>query len=206
MILIGAKCKKCRSLGMKILWNERCASPKCALIRRRTRPGVHGKKNRTLSVYARQLLEKQKLKYMYLLKERQLKNYFEKAQKSKTSTPEILVQLLERRLDNVVWRAGYVPAKTTARQLVAHGHFLVNGRRITIPSYQVDVGDIISIRPKSRGIALFHNLKERLMKYRPPSWLEVNPDTTETKIVRLPNLEDANLNIDLNVVIDFYNK
>lgn len=205
-MLIGPKCKKCRSLGMKLLLNERCASQKCAFTRRRIRPGVHGKKPRTLSLYARQLLEKQKLRFFYLLKEKQLRKYVEMAERANLPSPEALGQLLERRLDNVVWRAGYVPAKTTARQLVSHGHFLVNGRRVKVPSYLVSEGDLIAIRPQSRDIKPFEGLAERLKRVAIPEWLSVDQNTFETKIVRLPKLEDANLPIDLSVVIDFYSR
>jgi len=154
-MLIGAKCKKCRSLGIKLLLNERCASQKCALTRRRVRPGMHGKKPRSLSLYGKQLLEKQKLRFLYLVSERQLANYVEQAQNSNLPAPEALVQFLERRLDNVVFRAGYLPARTMARQLVSHGHFLVNGKRVKTPSFLVNVGDVISIRPQSMDIKPF---------------------------------------------------
>lgn len=188
---------------MKLLLNERCASQKCALTRRRVRPGVRGKKPRSLSLYASQLLEKQKLRFFYLIKEKQFRKYLELAERTSLPTPEALVQLLERRLDNVVWRSGYSLSKTTARQLVSHGHFLVNGKRIKVPSYLVESGDLISIRPQSRGIKPFADLANRLERVQIPEWLEVNPDTFETKINRLPKLEDFNLPIDLSVVIDF---
>lgn len=205
-MLIGPKCKYCRKFGQKVGLNERCLSHKCALIRRRTRPGVHGRKPRVLSLYGKQLLEKQRLKFSYLLNETKLKNYVALAKKSKKSAPEALIEILERRLDNVIWRAGYVPAKTTARQLVSHGHFLVNGRRMKTPSYLVNEGDIISIRPQSRDLKVFSDLAQRLKFYHPPAWLSIDPNTFETKILKLPTATEITHNFDLGLVIDFYSR
>jgi small subunit ribosomal protein S4 len=205
-MLIGAKCKKCRSLGTKLLLNERCASQKCALTRRRVRPGMHGKKPRSLTLYAKQLLEKQKLRFIYLLKEKQLRRYVEMAERSKLNVQEALIQILERRLDNVIWRANFVTSKTMARQLVAHGHFLVNGRKTRIPSYLVEVGDVISIRPQSLKIKPFEGLAERLKRSTPPRWLSVDADSLEIKVIDLPKLEEVHLPVDLSVVIDFYSR
>lgn len=203
---IGPKEKYCRRFGIKVLLNERCASGKCGLLRRRTRPGMHGHKPRVLSLYGRRLLEKQRLKISYLITEKQIKKYVKMAMESKKPTPEALIEILERRLDNVIWRAGYTPNKTTARQLVSHGHFLVNGRRVTIPSYLVEAGDVIQIRPQSRDIKPFENLKERMKFYNPPSWLEVDKDTFDTKVLRLPLASEIQHNFDLSLVIDFYSR
>lgn len=205
-MLIRQKCKKCRAYGQKLLLNERCASNKCALIRRGTRPGVHGRKPRKLSEYARQLIEKQKLRFSYLLKEKQLKKYFKLAQKSKEPTDEALMKLLEKRLDNVIYRAGYVPAKTTARQLVVHGHFLVNGRKVNIPSFQVKPGDLIEIKPKSKELKIFKDLNLRLRKYQPPAWLEIDKEKFVTKVIREPQLEDIQTPVNLDLVINFYSR
>lgn len=191
---------------MKLLLNERCASQKCALTRRRIRPGIHGRKPKRQTLYGRQLLEKQRLRFLYMVSERQFRKYIEQAERSNLPTQEALVQFLERRLDNVVWRAGYVLAKTTARQLVSHGHFMVNGKRIKIPSYLVKEGDVISIRPQSRDIKPFEGLTERLKRVNIPDWLQIDSNNFETKIVRLPKLEEVELPIDLSVVIDFYSR
>lgn len=203
---LGPKCKYCRRFGIKLGLNERCLSPKCALTRRRTRPGVHGRKPHPLSLYGKQLQEKQRLKFFYLANERQMKKYVEMAKKSKKSAPQALLEILERRLDNVIWRLGYVPHKTQARQLVSHGHFLVNGKRMKIPSYLVEAGDIIEIRPGSRDIKPFEDLNERLKNYNPPAWLEIDKNSFKAKVLRLPNYEEIQHNFDLPLVIDFYSR
>ncbi|MER3407106.1 MAG: 30S ribosomal protein S4 [Patescibacteria group bacterium] len=203
---LGAKCKYCRRFGQKVGFNERCLSHKCALSRRRTRPGMHGKKLRKLSLYGRQLLEKQRLKISYLINEKQMKRYVEMAKKMNKPAPEALIEILERRLDNVVWRAGYVPNKTTARQLVSHGHFLVNGRRVKTPSYLVEPGDIIEIRPQSRDIQPFKDLSERTKNFIVPSWLKVDPNTFKTEVLKLPQYNEIPHNFNLGLVIDFYSR
>lgn len=203
---IGPKEKYCRRFGQKMMWNERCSSNKCGLTRRRTRPGVHGHKPRNLSLYGRQLLEKQKLKFSYLLNERKMKNYVELAKKSKKSAPLALIEILERRLDNVIWRLGYVPSKLTARQLVSHGHFLVNGRKLTTPSYLVKEGDVIEIRPQSRNIKPFEDLAQRLKFHQVPSWLEIDLNTFKAKVLKLPQAEEIQHNFNLPLVIDFYSR
>ena len=205
-MLLGAKCKYCRRFGQKLGLNERCLSHRCALTRRRSRPGVHGRKPRSLSLYARQLLEKQRLKFSYLLNEAKMKKYVELAKKAKKPAPEALIELLERRLDNVIWRAGYVPAKTTARQLVSHGHFLVNGQRVKSPSYLINEGDVISIRSQSRNIKPLNDLGERLKFYHFPPWLSIDPNTFETKILKLPSAQEIQHNFNLSLVIDFYSR
>lgn len=205
-MLLGPKCKYCRKFGQKLGLNERCLSPKCALARRRFRPGVHGRNPKPLSLYGKQLLEKQRLKFSYLLNEAKMKKYIELAKKSKKSTPEALIEILERRLDNVIWRAGYVSSKTQARQLVSHGHFLVNKKRVKVPSYLVNEGDVIEIRPQSRSIKPFNDLVQRLKFYQPPSWLSVDPDNFQTKIVRLPLASEVQHNFDLSLIIDFYSR
>ncbi len=203
---VGPKEKYCRRFGQKMMWNERCSSNKCGLTRRRIRPGVHGHKPRSLSLYGRQLLEKQRLKFSYLLNERKLKNYVELAKKAKKSAPLALIELLERRLDNVIWRLGYVTSKLTARQLVSHGHFLVNGRKLNIPSYLVKEGDVIEIRPQSRNIKLFEDLAQRLKFHQVPSWLEIDLNTFKAKVLKLPQAEEIQHNFNLPLVIDFYSR
>jgi small subunit ribosomal protein S4 len=203
---IGPKEKYCRRFGQKMLWNERCFSAKCGLLRRRQRPGVHGHKLRPISLYGRQLLEKQRLKFGYLLNEAKLKNYVEMAKKSKKSAPQALIELLERRLDNVIWRLGFVPSKLSARQLVSHGHFLVNSKRVKTPSYLVNEGDIIEIRPQSKNIKPFENLAQRLKFHQPPSWLEIDKENFKAKVLKLPSAEEISHNFNLPLVIDFYSR
>lgn len=201
------KCKYCRKFGQKIGLNERCLSGKCALVRRRTRPGMHGRKPKILSLFGKQLLEKQKLKTAFLLNEKQMKNYVKlaKSNKSKNSA-EALIELLERRLDNVIWRAGFVLSKLEARQLVVHGHFLVNGRKNNIPSYLVKSGDVISVRAQSRNIKNFANIQQRLKLYNMPKWLSFDENNLSITVISLPQSFELQHNFDLSTVIDFYSR
>lgn len=203
---LGAKCKYCRRFGIKVGLNERCLSHKCALVRRRIKPGAHGRKPKVLTPYGRQLLEKQRLKTFYLATEKQMKRYIKMAEKAKKSAPEALLEILERRLDNVIWRLGYVLSKTTARQLVSHGHFLLNGKKFNIPSYLVKPGDVIEIRPQSRGIQPFKDLADRLKNYHPPAWLSIDKQNFRGEVIRYPNYEEIQHDFDLPLVIDFYSR
>jgi small subunit ribosomal protein S4 len=203
---IGSKEKYCRRFGQKMLWNERCSSSKCGFVRRRQRPGVHGRKPRSLSLYGKQLLEKQRLRFSYLLNETKLKNYVKLAKKSKKSAPQALIEFLERRLDNVIWRLGYATSKLAARQLVGHGHFLVNGRRIKTPSYLVEEGDVIEIRSQSKNIKPFENLAQRLKFQQPLSWLEIDKENFKAKVLKLPSAGEISHNFNLPLVIDFYSR
>lgn len=192
--------------GQKLLLNERCASPKCALARRRTRPGQHGSRLRLLSEYGKELIEKQKVKFYYLLRERQMKKYFLMAEKSTESTPLALAKLLERRLDNIVHRLGFFTSKPQARQAVVHGHILVNGRKIDRPSYLVEVGDVISIKPQSLKKGLFDGIKERLKRYQPPSYLELDKERLEGKVIGEPNIDELKLPFDFSLIVEFYGR
>ena len=203
---IGPKEKYCRKFGYKMLWNDRCASAKCGLLRRRQRPGMHGHKPRVLSLYGKQLLEKQRLKLSYLLNETKLKNYVLLAKKSKKTAPDALIELLERRLDNVIWRAGYASSKLAARQLVSHGHFLVNGRKIKSHSYLVNKDDVIEIRPQSKNIKPFENIHNKLKFYQSPSWLEVDKENLKITVVKLPEATEIQHTFNLPLVIDFYSR
>ncbi len=205
-MLIAKKCKICRSLGQKILWNERCSSNKCALSRRRTRPGMHGNKPRVLSDYGRSLVEKQKIRFYYLLKEKQLKNFIEKAEKWKEPLPIALIKLLESKLDNVVWRLGYTNSKLHARQLVSHGHFLVNGQRVKTPSLLLEPGDIIEIRPASKNIEPFKDLQKKLKIYSPPPWLKIDINTLKGEFLRYPEPEELNLPFNVPLALQYYSK
>lgn len=203
---IEKKCKICRSLGQKILWNERCMSNKCALDRRRTRPGVHGHKPRALSDYAKKLIEKQKLRYYYLLKEKQLRNFIQKASKMKDPLPVALVKLLESKLDHVIWQLGFTHSKLHARQLVSHGHFLVNKNRIKTPTYLLEPGDIIEIREASRDIEPFKNLDKILKVYTPPPWLKLEVNNLKAEFLRYPEPEELQLPFDVQLALEFYSR
>jgi len=205
---LDAKCKKCRREGQKLfLKGERCSSPKCAMVKKNFPPGAHGSKGYgRLTDYGIQLREKQKAKRIYQLLEKQFKNYFFKANKAKGNTEEALLQLLEMRLDNVIYRAGFTQSRSTARQLISHTHIRVNDQKVNIPSYQLKIGDIISIKDKSKEIKIFNNLKDRLKKVEKPSWLSVDADKFEIKITDKPKLEESKGEFDPKLIIEFYSK
>lgn len=205
---LDPKCKQCRRAGQKLfLKGERCNSPKCAMVKRNFPPGIHGSKGYgRLTDYGVQLREKQKAKKIYRLMEKQFKSYFTKAHKSKENTENILLQLLEMRLDNVIFRAGFAKSRDFARQLISHGHFQVNGKKVTTPSYQVKINDIISIKEKSIASKAFANIKEQLKKVEPTSWLSVDPGKLEAKIVDNPKIEETKGEFDPKLIIEFYSK
>lgn len=203
--MFNTKEKKERSLGIKLfLKGERCNSPKCAMVRRPQRPGVHGKRYQRLSEFGQQLKEKQKIRFSYGLREKQFKIIFKAAAKNPGVTGEMIIALLEKRLDNVVYRLGLTPSRSVARQLVNHGHILVNNRKVTISSYQVKVGNIIAIRDQSKNHPIFKDIAAYLKRYNPPVWLEINKDTYEGKVVSEP--KDLDVPFDVNLVVDYYGK
>ncbi|MEK7194027.1 MAG: 30S ribosomal protein S4 [Patescibacteria group bacterium] len=205
-MLLKAKEKKERALGIKLfLKAERCSSPKCAMIRRPYRPGMHGKKRRrALSEYGQQLLEKQKIRLSYGLRETQLRQIFKKALQKTSGVGEAVIKVLEKRLDNVIYRLGLAPSRITARQYVSHGHFLVNGKKVAAPSFQVKVGDVVSIKPESKNLLIFKDLPTTIKKYNPPDWLEVDKEKLEGKVKSLPHTED--IAFDINSVVDYYSR
>lgn len=187
-------CEKCRKAGVKLfLKGERCFSAKCALVKRSYRAGQHGQKHKKLSEYANQLLEKQKAKAMYGLRERQFKGYFLKASKSRKSTGERLLQMLELRLDNLVYRLGFAPSRAAARQLVSHGHIKVNGRKVDIPSYQVKPNDQIEVASKIQPL-----------KVPVPAWLKRDAKKLSGTLAKLPERENLPSDIDEAKILEFY--
>lgn len=205
--MIHLKEKKERSLGVKLfLKGDRCNSPKCALTRRPYKPGVHGhgKRRRIISEYGHQLAEKQKIKFSYGLNERQLMTIFHKAIKKPGAIKNFIVKELETRLDNVIFRLGFATSRRIARQLVSHGHIFVNEKRVSVPSYKVSIGDMISIRPQSKDFLMFKDLKNNLAKYQAPTWLALDPNKIEGKILGMPSEVDSVF--DINVVVDYYSK
>ncbi|MDI6717649.1 MAG: 30S ribosomal protein S4 [Patescibacteria group bacterium] len=204
--MLGAKEKKERSLGIKLgLKAERCSSPKCAMTRRPYRPGMHGKSRRgALSEYGQQLLEKQKIRITYGLREAQMRKVFMSAAKKHEAVTDAIINILERRLDNVIFRLGFAPSRIMAKQFVNHGHILVNGKKINIPSYQVKVGDIIKIKQKSLNNLIFKNFLSNIKKHETPLWLSVDAETLEGKVKSLPH--DVEIPFDINLVVDFYSK
>lgn len=198
--------KKERSLGIKLsIRGERCLSPKCASIRKPYRPGQHGKKFRhRRSEFGNQLQEKQRIKFSYNLGDRQLKRIFEEAAESGDSSIEAITESLENRLDNIIMRLGLAESRSVGRQLVGHGHILVNNRKVTTPSYRLKVGDTISIKPQSRNMPLFQDLAEKIKKEEPPSWLSLDKESLVGKLEVLPR--QVELPFDLSLVVDYYSK
>ena len=200
-----AKCRQCRREGCKLfLKGERCTSGKCAMDRRPVVPGQHGAARKKVSEYGLQLREKQKVRRAYNVLERQFANYYEAAVRSKQQTGFALLQMLELRLDNVVYRMGIGSSRAEARQIVTHGHITVNGRKLNIPSAQVKVGDVIAIKESRQDREMFKALKE--LKIVMPKWLEFNAETLTGKILALPERDDIDLNIKENLIVEYYSR
>ena len=203
-----AVCRLCRREGMKLfLKGAKCFTDKCPIEKRNFAPGQHGKDRKAKIVgYGLQLREKQKAKRTYFTQEGQFRNYFEKAARSKGVTGELLLQQLERRLDNVVYRLGFAVARRQARQLVRHGHVVVNGRKVDVPSYQVSAGDEVSIREKSNKLVVVEGAKEFASHQAPPNWLQVDRDAYKGRVLTLPRREDINLPINEQLIVELYSK
>ncbi len=200
-----------RRLGEKLfLKGERSYSPKAAMVRKPYPPGLHGKrlKNRKFSEYGLQLLSKQKVRIIYRILEKQFRKYVDESLKSRGDSGKTLIENLERRLDNVVFRLGFSDARDTARQLVTHSHFLVNDKPINIPSFKVRVGDVVKVKPKNLMNNYFSShLPRYLKKYQPPSWLEIDKETFSGRIKTLPNLEESGVDHkDIQAIIEFYSR
>jgi len=203
----GPVCRLCRREGVKLfLKGDRCYTDKCAMERRPYPPGQHGQMRRKKTEYALLLREKQKLKRIYGVLEKQFRRYFEEAERQKGVTGENLLILLERRLDNVIYRMGFANSRNQARQLVRHGHVLVNGKKVDIPSYLVDVGDEIAIREKSREIPFIKEAMESVSRRGIPSWLEVDPDNFKGKVKALPTREEIAIPVQEQLIVEFYSK
>jgi small subunit ribosomal protein S4 len=203
----GSVCRLCRREGIKLyLKGQRCFTDKCAIERRGYAPGQHGQGRPRLSEYNLQLREKQKLKRIYGLLERQFRGYFVRAAKKKGSTGEYLLQLLERRLDNVVYRIGFGASRKEARQLTTHGHFILNGRAVNIPSILVKEGDVIAIKEKSRGLVPIQNALAAIEAKGLPAWLELDKTNLQGKIRALPTKEDISLPVNEQMVVELYSR
>jgi small subunit ribosomal protein S4 len=189
------------------LKGTRCFSDKCAIEKRNFAPGQHGKDRKAKIVgYGLQLREKQKTKRMYFTQESQFRNYFEKAAAAKGVTGELLLQSLERRLDNVVYRLGFGISRRQARQLVRHGHIHVNGKKVNIPSYPVSVGEEIAIRASSAKLAILEPAKEFASHQNAPNWLEIDRDNYKGKVLALPKREDIHAPINEQLIVELYSK
>ena len=200
-----ANCKLCRREGQKLfLKGERCYSSKCAIERRNYAPGQHGQARKKQSEYGLQLREKQKAKRFYGVPETQFRNLFEKAAKKQGKTGENLMIFLETRLDNVVFRLGFAASRKEARQLVTHGHFTVNGKKADIPSMEVKAGDVIKVKERSVSSPKFKENKE--MSITVPSWMTVDVDKLEGKVVAMPRREDIDTPIAEHLIVELYSK
>jgi small subunit ribosomal protein S4 len=203
----GPDCRRCRGEGMKLfLKGDRCFTDKCAFERRQYAPGQHGQSRRKLSDYGVQLREKQRAKCIYGLLERQFRRYFEMADRMKGITGDNLLILLERRLDNAVYRMGFSRSRTQARQLVLHGHFSVNGRRVTIPSYLLKQGDTVSVIEKSRKVPAIMEAMESVDRRGVPEWLMLEKDKFQAKMMAYPMREQLTLPIQEQLIVELYSK
>ncbi len=205
----GPVCRLCRAEGVKLfLKGAKCLSDKCPLEQRHTRPGQHGRiPQRKISPYGRQLREKQKVKRFYGVLERQFRRYFEMAERMRGKTGDNLLILLERRLDNVIYRMGFAYSRRHARQLVNHRHFKVNGRNVDIPSYLVREGDVIEFVDRSKNNENIKAMIEDLMtKANPPSWIEVDWEGMKGRIIALPTREDVSLPVEEHLIVELYSK
>lgn len=203
----GAVCRLCRREKMKLnLKGDRCMTDKCAIERRNYAPGQHGQGRGKASDYGRMLREKQKVRRIYGIQESQFRAYFAEADRRKGVTGINLLQILEARLDNMVYRLGFANSRNEARQLVRHSHFLVNGKRVNIPSYQLKAGDEVSVREKSRKMPAVIMAQESLASHGVPRWLEVDPKTFTGKVKELPNREDITMPIEEHLIVELYSK
>ena len=204
----GAVCRLCRREGMKLfLKGAKCFTEKCPIEKRNYAPGQHGKDRKAKIVgYGLQLREKQKAKRMYFTLEKQFRNYFEKAARRKGVTGEALLQQLESRLDNVVYRMGLATSRRQARQLVRHGHVTVNGKKVNIPSFQVKKGNEVSVREKSKSLVLIANAKEFASHQPAPNWLGLDREAMKANIGDLPKRDEINLPVNEQLIVELYSK
>jgi len=200
-------CRLCRREGLKLfLKGERCYTDKCAIERRNYPPGDHGQGRVRFSEYAVQLREKQKVKRMYGLLERQFRRYFEMAERSRGITGEALLLLLERRLDNMIYRMGFSTSRAEARQLVRHGHFAVDGRTVNIPSFLLKPGHVVTVREKSRNVARIQEALAQAERRGVPEWLEVQREAFAGRVKALPTRADLTMPINEKLVVELYSK
>lgn len=201
-----SSCRLCRREGAKLfLKGDRCYSEKCAMNKRAYAPGQHGQGRKKISNYGEQLREKQKVKRIYGLIETQFYNTFEKAEKMQGIAGENLLSLLERRLDNTVYRMGLAHSRKEARQLVRHGHFTINGKKVDIPSMLVNVGDLLEVKETSRSSVKFKDLVESSTRVS-PKWLEVDLAAMKARVVGTPDREDIDLEISEHLIVELYSK
>jgi len=203
----GPVCRLCRREGTKLfLKGDRCISGKCAIDRRSTVPGQHGTANKKVREYGMQMREKQKTRRYYGVLERQFVNYYEEAARKEGMTGENLICLLERRLDNVVYRMGFASSRKEARQLVLHAHFTLNGKKVNIPSLIVKAGDVITVKESSRASDKFKVLAETAASLSAPKWLEVKASDYTGKVLALPARDDVDFEFNEQLIVELYSK
>lgn len=204
----GPVCKLCRREGVKLfLKGDRCMTDKCAIVRRNTRPGQHGtSRARKASGYASQLREKQKVRRTYGVLERQFSKHFATAARRPGRTSENLLQILEMRLDNLVYRLGFADSRAQARQLVCHGHFAVNGRKTDIPSFIAKPNDVITVRERSKGLEYFKIRTELLTTKGVPAWLSLDIQNLSGRVMSLPSRTDLELPFEEQMVVEYYQR
>ncbi len=203
----GAVCKLCRREGEKLfLKGERCYSSKCSIGIRSYAPGQHGQGRKKTSEYGLQLRAKQRARRFYGVNEAQFHHYFEIAERKVGVTGDNLLRLLESRLDNIVYRAGFASSRAEARQLVGHGHFEVNGKRVDIASYLVKGGDVITVCQKSRSLEKMKAVIEANSGHPTPQWMDVNADNMEVKVIALPNRDQIDAPVEEQLIVEFYSK
>lgn len=209
MARLNSKCKLCRREGEKLyLRGERCFGTKCALIKRNYKPGVHGQsaQRQKITDYGKQLRSKQSAKRLYGLSERQFANYVAKAMKKRENTAEMLINFLESRLDNVIYRLGLVASRAAARQFVGHNFVKINDRKVNIPSYIIKAGDIIAINQVKINKKLINEVRERVRSKEAPVWLHLDKQKLEAKVISKPELAQGEKQIDLKSIIEFYSR
>jgi small subunit ribosomal protein S4 len=203
----GADCKRCRREKTKLfLKGSKCDGPKCPIEIRPYPPGEHGRNRPKESEYLLQVREKQKARRIYGVLEKQFGNYYEEAARKRGKTGEVLLQILETRLDNIVYRAGFAKSRDMARQVVNHGHILVNGKKVDIPSYRVSENDIVEVAPKSQGLTPFVVAKAEAGERTPPAWIEVIPDKMRILVHTLPVRAQIDTLVQEQLIVEYYSK
>lgn len=204
---VGPKCRICRRQGAKLfLKGERCSMAKCAIEVRNTPPGMHGQARKKPSDYGLQMKEKQKLKRMYGLLERQFKLYFIKAASKEGITGTLLLQFLERRLDNICFRLGLAPARSAARQLVLHGHVTVNGRKVDVPSYLIKAGDVVSVKNKEKSRKMVTEYLKITEAREIPSWLKLEKESFKGEVINIPERKEMEVPVNEQLIVELYSK
>lgn len=205
---LDPKCKQCRRAGERLfLKGERCSLPKCAIVKRNYPPGFHGsRRSKRLTDYGQQLQEKQKVKRQYNLLEKQFKLTFERAKKKRGNTGDIFLELLETRFDNAIFRLGLASSRSQARQLINHGHFSVNNHRVSIPSYNLKIGDTIKIRSNKQGAKIFSKLPETMKNKEIPGWMNFDKKEMSAKVLSKPDQDSIATNFNMQMIIEYYSR